>query len=133
MIGRGIVTEVGTTKMDVDAGIIDDLVIDVIGTTKVDVGTTVGTILTADLALDIMEADDDGTAALFVRAVVAFEIVDNIVNGGTIDVVFTMADIIVEEGTVVVVDNGIAVAVNDRGIEELVDVDSMVDVVVPLT
>lgn len=92
-----------------------------------DVGTTIGTMLTADVVLDIMEADDDGTAALLVRAVVGFEIVDNIVNGGTIDVVFTMVDIIVEEGAVVVADNGIVVAVNDRGIEELVDV------VVPLT
>ena len=123
MIGRGIITEVGTTKVDVDAGIIDDLVMDVIGTTKVDVGTTIGTMLTADVVLDIMEADDDDdTAALVVRAVVAFEIVDNIVNGGTIDVVFTMTDIIVEEGAVVVADNGIAVAVNNRGIEELVGV-----------
>lgn len=124
MIGRGIITEVGTTKVDVDAGIIDDLVMDVIGTTKVDVGTTIGTMLTADVVLDIMEADDDDdddTAALVVRAAVAFEIVDNIVNGGTIDVVFTMTDIIVE-GAVVVADNGIAVAVNDRGIEELVGV-----------
>lgn len=55
----------GTTKVDIDAGIVDDLGIDVIGTTDVDVGTTIDTTLTADMALDITEIEDnDGTTAL---------------------------------------------------------------------
>lgn len=89
---------------------VDDLEIDAIETAKVSVGTIIGIILAADVALDIIETgDDDSTTALFVKSVIVFEIVDDIVDGGMIyvavalvgyalddgimNLVFTMADI----------------------------------------
>jgi hypothetical protein len=80
---------------------VDDLEIDAIETAKVSVGTIIGIILAADVALDIIETeDDDSITALFVKSVIVFEIVDNIVDGGIIYVAVALVGYALDDGII---------------------------------